>query len=167
MRTCFELGRSIALRCLLLGIVTLLLLPAFSPAEAAEDDKQFMIAKGRVTYRVYCINCHGAKAKGDGSLSELLSVKPADLTVIKESNDGTFPTQKVYDVIDGRGPAVRGHGMKEMPVWGDVFQTTSFEPSGTGEEGDERAQRKIWEVVYYLESVQGEPGSEEGEASAD
>lgn len=140
----------------LLALGSLVVVPVLAPAEAADDDKQFMIAKGRVTYRVYCINCHGAKAIGDGSLAELLSVKPADLTTIASANDGEFPQEHIYDVVDGRNVGTRGHGMKEMPVWGDVFQTSSFEPSGTGEEGEERAQRKIWEVVYYLESIQAD-----------
>ena len=143
-----------------LGLALVTVLPLSAPAEGAGDDKQFMIAKGRVTFRVYCINCHGATAKGDGSLAELLSVQPADLTVVAAESDDGFPKERVYDVIDGRSVGVRGHGMKEMPVWGDVFQTSSFEPSGGGEEGEERAQRKIWEVVYYLESIQASDSGE-------
>ena len=46
--------------------------------------------------------------------------------------------------------------MKEMPVWGDVFQTTGAEPSGGDETAEERAQRKIRELVLYLDSVQVE-----------
>lgn len=157
METSRVLVRSTAIwSFVFLGLGFLALLPVVAPAEAADDDKQFMIAKGRVTFRVYCINCHGAKAKGDGSLAELLSVKPADLTAIASSSEDGYSGESVYDIIDGRGPGTRGHGMKEMPVWGDVFQTSSYEPSGSAEEGEERAQRKIWEVVYYLESIQAD-----------
>jgi len=44
--------------------------------------------------------------------------------------------------------------MKEMPVWGDVFQTSSQMASGDDNEGERRAQRKISELVLYLGSIQ-------------
>lgn len=63
--------------------------PHLLGADQATEDKAFFVAKGRVTYRVYCINCHGAKAKGDGTLSEMLTTKPSDLTQLKKDNDGS------------------------------------------------------------------------------
>lgn len=121
--------------------------------DQATEDKAFFVAKGRVTYRVYCINCHGAKAKGDGALAEMLTTRPADLTQLKARNGDKYPADKVRDIIDGRG-GVRAHGMQEMPVWGDVFQTSSLEPSGSDESGEDRARRKVHELVLYLESIQ-------------
>lgn len=127
--------------------------PQLSGANQANEDRAFFIAKGRVTYRVYCINCHGAKGQGDGTLAEMLTTKPADLTQIKKKHDGAYPADYVRDIIDGR-TGVRGHGMKEMPVWGDVFQASSLEPSGSDETAEERSRRKIHELVLYLESIQ-------------
>ncbi len=127
--------------------------PQLLGADQATEDKAFFVAKGRVTYRVYCINCHGAKAQGDGTLAEMLTTKPSDLTQMKAESDGSFPADRVRDIIDGR-TGVRGHGMKEMPVWGDVFQTSSLEPSGSDESGEERSKRKVHELVLYLESIQ-------------
>ena len=129
------------------------LVPRLLGADQATEDRAFFVAKGRVTYRVYCINCHGAKGAGDGTLAEMLTTKPADLTQLKANNDGKYPADQVRDIIDGR-TGVRGHGMKEMPVWGDVFQTSSLEPSGSDETGEERARRKVHELVLYLESIQ-------------
>jgi hypothetical protein len=44
-----------------------------------------------------------------------------------------------------------------MPVWGDVFQSSLAQDSAaSGESGEERAQRKIKELVLYLESIQAE-----------
>lgn len=137
----------------LLAIVTLLILPAFVSAQQTEPDKVFQISKGRVTYRVYCINCHGAKAKGDGNLAELLTVKVTDLTQIKKENDGKYSANDVAKAIDGR-EQVRGHGMREMPVWGDVFQTSVSDPSAAEGNGEERARTKIHELVLYLETIQ-------------
>ena len=137
----------------LLVILALLIVPAFGSAQQTEPDKVFQISKGRVTYRVYCINCHGAKAKGDGNLAELLTVKVTDLTQIKKENDGKYPANDVAKVIDGR-EQVRGHGMREMPVWGDVFQTSVADPLAADGSGEERARTKIHELVLYLETIQ-------------
>jgi len=43
--------------------------------------------------------------------------------------------------------------MKEMPVWGDVFQTSVAEPTADAA-GEERARAKIQELVAYLETIQ-------------
>ena len=137
----------------LLTIVMLFVLPAFGSAQQAEPDQAFQISKGRVTYRVYCINCHGAKAKGDGNLAELLTVKVTDLTQLKNENDGKYAANDVAKAIDGR-EQVPGHGMKEMPVWGDVFQTSVAEPSTDDAAGEKRARAKIQELVAYLETIQ-------------
>lgn len=117
------------------------------------SEESYSAAKGRVTYRVYCINCHGAEARGDGSLAELLTTVPADLTQLAKDNDGTYPTEKVREAIDGT-ERVKGHGLEEMPVWGDVFQVTSIEASGSDETAEERANRRIQELVAYLETLQ-------------
>ncbi len=83
----------------------------------------------------------------------MLTTRPADLTQISKEHGGRFPADRVRDIIDGRTD-VRGHGMKEMPIWGDVFQTSSLEPSASDETGEERARRKVHELVLYLESIQ-------------
>lgn len=116
---------------------------------ASETVKVF---KGKVTYRIYCSNCHGEEGRGDGNLAELLSVKPSDLTTIAKNNGGTFPTDEIIALVDGR-ETVKGHGRKEMPIWGDAFQK-SLQPSWTEETDDERARRKIEEVVAFVASIQ-------------
>ena len=150
-----QLLPGVARGAILVCAAMLLVLSAAGPADSTTEDTAFLVAKGRVTYRVYCINCHGAKAKGDGTLAELLTVQPTDLTLLTKDNNGTFPADRVMKSIDGR-EQIRGHGMKEMPVWGDVFQTTRAEPSGEDETAEERAHRKIRELVLYLDSVQVE-----------
>ncbi|MEJ2084561.1 MAG: cytochrome c [Acidobacteriota bacterium] len=122
-------------------------------ASETDTKETFSVAKGRVTYRIYCINCHGEEARGDGSLATLLTTPPTDLTRLAQSNDGTYPTEKVRESIDG-SRRVKGHGLEEMPVWGDVFQVSSVEASGSDETAEERANRKILELVAYLETMQ-------------
>ena len=120
--------------------------------------EELKAAKGRVTFRVYCSNCHGADAKGDGKLAPLLSVKPADLTrLITKKDRGEFPAERVRQSIDGRAE-VAGHGYREMPVWGDVFQPMDSEMSEP--EKVDVAKRKIAELVAYLRTLQA--SAEEG-----
>ena len=132
---------------------------ATASAQEAETAMQTVkVFKGKVTYRIYCSNCHGESGQGDGNLAELLSVKPSDLTAISVKNDGKFPTEMITQLVDGR-ETVKGHGLKEMPVWGDAFQK-SLQPSWTEETDDERARRKIDEVVAFVGSIQElEPAS--------
>jgi mono/diheme cytochrome c family protein len=146
--------------CLLVGLLALAILPISAAVSVAQEDAQenpgFLAAKGRVTYRTYCANCHGRDGTGNGNIAEYLTIKPADLTRISENNDGEFPQEMVFKTVDGRKP-VRGHGGGDMPIWGDVFQSSlAQDPASANETGEERAQRKIKELVLYLESIQAE-----------
>jgi len=141
-----------------LALIALLLAAVAAPiavASAEEEDtaaQTVKVFKGKVTFRIYCSNCHGETGHGDGNLAELLSVKPSNLTAIARNNGGKFPTELITQLVDGR-ETVQGHGLKEMPVWGDAFQK-SLQPSWTDESDDERARRKIDEVVAFVESIQ-------------
>ncbi len=145
-------GRS-ALLLLVAGAICLAgLVPAM--AEEEEEGAGFMAAKGRVTFRTYCASCHGSDARGEGNLAQYLSVAPADLTRIAERRDGEFPREEIAEIIDGRR-VTKGHGTREMPVWGDVFQSPlSDTEAGPTEEPEERAARKVRELVLFLESIQ-------------
>ena len=71
---------------------------------------------GKTEYESNCASCHGLGGKGDGPLSESFRTKPADLTTLAKRNDGVFPSQRVYEIIDGR-QEVKAHGPRTMPVW--------------------------------------------------
>ncbi len=150
-----NLGSWAMVLMLVVGAATL---TAFGPAESEEEDEQkalgFMAAKGRVTYRTYCASCHGREARGDGNLAQYLTVAPSDLTRISERRGGEFPRDEIAATIDGRSGGTKGHGSREMPVWGDVFQSPLSADSGPAEEPEERAQRKVAELVYFLETIQ-------------
>lgn len=103
---------------------------------------------GKVSYRVFCSNCHGEGGKGDGKLAELLRQPPTDLTAIAAKKGGEFPAMAVRQAIDGTTD-IKGHGMREMPVWGDAF----VYPDDTPEKRAE-AQAKISDLVEYLRSLQ-------------
>lgn len=129
----------------ILTLATLLL--AALCATAVAESTETSVIMGKESFRSYCASCHGTEARGDGSVAEHLRVKPADLTRISQRNDGEFPADQVFQTIDGRKPA-RGHGNRDMPIWGDAFRLTRDNP-------DEAAVKaKINDLVHFLESIQ-------------
>jgi mono/diheme cytochrome c family protein len=86
-----------------------------SSLKAADSDQ------AQKLYTQYCSSCHGKDGKGNGPVSSHLRIKVPDLTVLKKKNNGTYPLDHVLSTIDGRR-TVRGHGDRDMPVWGEVFQ---------------------------------------------
>lgn len=121
------------------------------PAGAAQDP----IAAGQAEYEQLCANCHGRTGTGDGPIAAILTVKPADLTQISKRNGGTFPTQQIYQLIDGRvvSPA---HGTSQMPIWGNYYtEKSQLLRNILGEGfGDDIVRGRILSLVYYLESIQ-------------
>jgi mono/diheme cytochrome c family protein len=92
-----------------------------------------------------CASCHGTDGKGNGPLGQVLTVRPSNLTIIAKNTGGKFPADKIYQLIDGRNPAVRGHGGPDMPVWGDVFAARGSAAS---------VKNRINALVKYIETLQ-------------
>ena len=132
-----------------LGVASLLV--AVLPADGQESPG-FKAANGRVSYRLYCASCHGEGAEGDGPVAKYLNVPPSDLTRIAERY-GEWPEEDLYAKIDGR-QEVRAHGRRDMPVWGDVLQSPLADDLKAGTESEERAERKIEELVLFLKTIQ-------------
>ena len=57
---------------------------------------------GRVDFLSYCAACHGVGGKGDGTVAEYLTLAAPDLTQLRKMNAGTFPRERIQNVIDGR-----------------------------------------------------------------
>jgi mono/diheme cytochrome c family protein len=100
------------------GFVALTLVSLISSAGIASAQTVDRPAPAVAEFRNSCAACHGAEGKGDGPMAVLLTVKPPDLTVLAEKNQGNFPFSQVMRIIDGRA-AVGAHGPREMPIWGD------------------------------------------------
>ena len=114
------------------------------PAAAGQGNS----INGADLFRTYCVACHGPDAKGTGPLATSLARKPADLTALAGANDGTFPDEMAWRIIDGRNP-VKGHGGGDMPVWGEALLRTQ------GSAGSEAAvKERIDALVDYLRTVQ-------------
>ena len=114
-----------------------------APPGPSEDQRQ----RGQLLYRIHCLNCHGEDGSGDGPLAELLKTRPSDLTRLREP-DGTIPSERLRMAIDGRAE-VRGHGMREMPVWGLTFQQ-----SGSESPQEAEVRGRIDDLLAYLKTLQ-------------
>jgi mono/diheme cytochrome c family protein len=133
------------------AIVTAVLTTCFLTFRTAHAQEDEIIAGGKTKYEKYCASCHGHAGKGNGDMAALLMVKPADLTQLKKKNNGAFPFWHVYRTIDGR-ELVRAHGSREMPLWGVVFQME--EGANTANTQEDIVRGRIWQLVYFLESIQ-------------
>ena len=76
---------------------------------------------GAEIFRHYCASCHGVDGRGHGPASVALKHGAPDLTHISQRNSGTFPFQRVKEIIEGKDPGPLAHGSREMPVWGPIF----------------------------------------------
>ena len=122
-----------------------------TPPGAALAQQEDIAAAGHREFRHACAVCHGLDAKGESVMTtlNLLTVRPADLTQLSKKHQGQFPFWKVYRIIDGR-EEVKGHGTRDMPIWGEVFTQQEG-----GKLADEiRAMGRILAIVYYIQSIQ-------------
>lgn len=136
----------------LLGLAALtaaaVLLLGASAAVAGDEPPAEGAERGALLYRIHCSNCHGPEGRGDGAMADVLTVAPADLTRLAVDAAGTLPRERIRSAIDGRR-AVRGHGRREMPVWGLGFQEL-------GKDSDQEAevQARLDDLVVYLGTLQ-------------
>ena len=112
---------------------------------AALAQQEEIAAAGHREFRHSCAVCHGLGGKGEGVMAtlNLLTVKPTDLTQLSKKNKGAFPFWQVYRIIDGR-EEVKGHGTRDMPIWGDVF----LQQEGGKVVDETRAIGRILAIVY-------------------
>jgi hypothetical protein len=107
---------------------------------------------GEAEYLNSCAVCHGKEAHGDGPLAEILIKQPTDLTKLSANNKGVFPYWRVFSSIDGRF-VVRGHGDREMPVWGRAFYANDQKKLGPIG-GEAIAEERIHALTEYIQTLQ-------------
>ena len=124
------------------SLVALAVLPGAVFAQSGFD-------LGKREYEASCASCHGSAGKGDGALRQHLVKAPADLTTLVKRNGGVFPTQRVWEAIDGRGSTqVGAHGSRDMPIWGNVFRAEDTQPY------ELHVRTRISALVDYLSRLQ-------------
>lgn len=121
------------------------LLLTLTPALAEDVDE------GAALFGFHCASCHGTGGTGDGPLSEVLTIPPADLTGLSARNDGVFPLARVLSRIDGT-TEVLAHGAP-MPVFGLILDGPSevvLAPDGS----DVAAPEALINIAAWLQTVQ-------------
>jgi mono/diheme cytochrome c family protein len=127
----------------ILGCVALLY------ARSATGEEMTTADVGRDYFQRYCSGCHGLEGKGDGAFASLLKTPPPDLTTLAKRSGGTFPDQKVAQIVDGRDPRA-AHGTRDMPIWGERFGETM-----AGSPASQSVIRgQVYLFVSYLRSIQ-------------
>ena len=132
---------------LILSAGWVVLTPRIASAQTSEP------SAARRDYAIHCADCHGVDGKGNGPATQVIpGYKPADLTLLSKTHGGQFPSQEVYDVIDGR-KRLPGHYDvdTDMPLWGLTFQPEGREFS---KEAEERVKARISALVDYLAGIQ-------------
>ena len=130
----------------------------FAAAARAED-----VDIGKSEFQSSCASCHGTDAKGKGPVSDQLKIPPPDLTVLAKNNNGVFPTNAVYETINGL-KSIPAHGTREMPIWGERFNPiinlphyvdpSYWKMAGPEKDPEVVVRKRILAVVDYLSRVQ-------------
>lgn len=115
---------------------------------------------GGVEFERSCAVCHGFDGKGNGVMSDSLTKKPADLTMLTKNNNGHFPFSEIYRVIDG-SPEINIHGSRDMPLWGDRYRKEAkdyadrkYAPEIYDTNERVYARGLILELIVYINSIQ-------------
>ena len=134
----------------LLPLLLMILLWATPPGTALAQQEE-VTAAGQREFRHACAVCHGLGGKGESVMTtlNLPTVRPTDLTQLSKKYQGQFPFWQVYRIIDGR-EEVKGHGTRDMPIWGEVFR----QPEGGQRVDETHAIGRILALVYYIQSIQ-------------
>jgi mono/diheme cytochrome c family protein len=75
--------------------------------------------RGVEHYRIFCANCHGAEADGNGPTAKLLKIAPTNLTLLARMQGGQLDAVRVLKALDGRHLV---GGDQKMPVFSENLQ---------------------------------------------
>jgi mono/diheme cytochrome c family protein len=124
---------------------------------ASAADKKPRMDPGKQEYENSCVLCHGKDGKGTGAIVDLLKKAPTDLTTLSKKNNGVFPFERVYAVIDGR-EMVKSHGDRDMPAWGNRYSTDSMKAAeyymDVPYDAEMYARSRILALIDYLNRMQ-------------
>ena len=108
---------------------------------------------GEREYKNNCAVCHGPTGKGDGeAVFVLRALKPGDLTQLSKNNNGTFPTQEVFQAANGRDDVAAHHlGESKTPTWGVNLKTGEGDLNPTSQAN---TRGRIQDLVGYIQTLQ-------------
>lgn len=122
---------------------------AQTPPQAQRVPRDF----GKSEFEASCASCHGVSGKGNGPLVPLLRSSPPDLTLLAKKNQGVFPMNRLYEVIDAEN--VPAHGSREMPVWGRAYRIEDAEYyQDTEYDAKALVRARILSLLEYINRIQ-------------
>jgi hypothetical protein len=86
-----------------------------------------LLGVGAAAFSLEGTNEHNTGNDSHQVWPEYLKVRPPDLTRIAIRNRGMFSRDRIEPVISGAETLPRGHGTKDMPVWGPVFSQIDWD----------------------------------------
>jgi len=129
-------------------LATVLSVPGLAGAQQSTD-------LGKYEYWSKCATCHGISGKGDGPMGKFLTKSPSDLTTLAKRNGGAFPTQLVWQSIDGRPVEIGPHGTRDMPIWGQDYRREILQRAGPASPSAEwYVTGKIIALLDFLATIQ-------------
>lgn len=130
-----------------------MVLAAFSGAAPAADK---LIDVGKGEYNAACASCHGLQGFGDGPAADQMKTKVPDITGLAKANNGVFPFDRVYRIIDGREDIKEAHGSREMPIWGLAFrrQSSIYYDTYPVTDTESSARSRILALTEYVYRLQ-------------
>jgi len=136
------------------GLAAACVAGVFGVALAGSAGAEARSELGKQEYESNCVACHGPVGKGDGYFAQYLKLPLPDLTTISRRNGGVFPADRMIEVIDGR-QALKGHGPRNMPIWGTTYTERAGAYSGGNAFHSEQFVRaRILALVDYLYQLQ-------------
>ena len=104
------------------------------------------VTRGRELYEQYCLSCHGTDGRRDGYNSDMLPVRPADLT--DRTRMAELTDEALAGVIREGGPAA---GLSVvMPAFGASLE-----------------EQEVEYLVAYLRALSGQPAAEAASTAQD
>lgn len=132
-----------------ISAVALSLICSVTWAQAQAQRSDF----GKREFETNCASCHGTNGKGNGPLGELLRRSPPDLTLLAQKNQGVFPMDRLYEVVDGAN--VPSHGSRDMPIWGRDYRVKDAEYYfETPYNADAMVRGRILALLEYINRLQ-------------
>ena len=134
-------------RAVLLAALLLAVGAASARNNPVQDQDQLpanYVPSGGQIYKQYCAACHGADAKGHGTVTRVFKTPAPDLTTLAKRHGGKFPYEYVTGVLRF-APGVPSHGSGAMPMWGPLFEYFYNQSS---------AQHRIKNLCDYLATLQ-------------
>jgi len=105
-------------------------------AAGARGAEQDAIERGNAHYLLFCANCHGVDADGQGPLARVLKVTPTDLRHLRAGGGDELVSERVLKAMDQRHEVPSPDGPR-MPLFSENLEV-----------------KTIIEIGEYLKTVQ-------------